>query len=122
VDQRIESFDEFWKFYVGEHQHPLNRTLHFIGSSCGLAIGLGSLATGQLWALPAALGVGYGFAWVGHFFVEKNKPASFTYPLWSFRADWVMWYKILTGVMDDEVRRLCGDEAVAQITQLRAAK
>ncbi len=107
-EERIETFEEFWKFYVGEHQHPLNRTLHFIGSSCGLATAVGALATGQLWLLPAAPLMGYAAAWTGHFFVEHNKPASFKYPLWSFRADWVMWYKILTGTMTDEVRRICG--------------
>ena len=106
---RIPTFEQFWDFYVKEHSHPSNRTLHFVGSSCALAC-LAGAAMGHLYLLPAAALVGYGFAWVGHFFVEKNRPASFKYPFWSFRADWVMWYKILTGVMDDEVRRVCGTD------------
>jgi hypothetical protein len=105
MDKRIESFEEFWAFYVREHSQPLNRTLHFIGSSIGLAL-LAGAALGHIYLLPAAAGVGYAFAWYGHFFIEKNKPASWSYPLWSFKADWVMWFKILTGTMDEEVRRL----------------
>jgi len=104
--ERIQSFEEFWEFYVKEHARPLNRTLHFIGSSCALACLTGA-ALGHLYLLPAAPLVGYGFAWFGHFFVEKNKPASFSYPLLSLKADWVMWFKILTRQMDAEVRRIC---------------
>lgn len=107
--ERIQSFEEFWPFYVKEHSNPLNRTLHFIGSSCALGC-LAGAAMGHVYLLPAAAVVGYGFAWVGHFFVEKNKPASFSYPLWSFRADWVMWSKILTRTMDAEVRRIVGTD------------
>ena len=115
----IKSFEEFWPFYVGEHRNPLNRKLHFIGSSLGLAWGLGSLATLQWWAFPVAPVIGYGFAWVGHFFVEKNKPASFKYPLWSFRADWVMWSKILRGKMDAEVDKYFPVEA-ARVLRMAA--
>ena len=109
-EPRITSFEEFWPFYVKEHLNPLNRTLHFIGSSSALACVLGAVAAGQWWMLPAAPLVGYGFAWFGHFVIEKNKPASFKYPLWSFKADWIMWFKILTGQMNAEVRRIVGDE------------
>jgi hypothetical protein len=107
--ERIQSFEDFWPFYVKEHSNPLNRTLHFIGSSCALGC-LAGAAMGHWYLFPAAAVVGYGFAWVGHFFVEKNKPASFSYPLWSFRADWVMWSKILTRTMDAEVRRIVGTD------------
>ena len=105
--QRIQSFEEFWPFYVSEHAHPLNRTLHFIGSTGALACLAGGVL-GHFYLFPVAPVMGYGFAWFGHFFVEKNRPASFSYPLWSFRADWVMWYKILTRKMDAEVRRVVG--------------
>jgi hypothetical protein len=115
----IKSFEEFWPFYVGEHRNPLNRKLHFIGSSMGLVWGLGSLATLQLWAFPVAPVIGYGFAWFGHFFVEKNKPASFKYPLWSFRADWVMWSKILRGQMDSEVEKYFPSES-ARVLRMAA--
>lgn len=105
----ITNFRDFWDFYVKEHSHPLNRTLHFIGSTAGLLVAGTSIATFQWWMLPIAPAIGYAFAWFGHFFVEKNKPASFKYPLWSFQADWVMWFKILTGQMDAEVARVAGE-------------
>ena len=102
---RLKSFEEFWPFYVREHSRPINRTLHFIGSTLGLVCLLETLITGFLWLIPLGLVIGYGFAWVGHFFIERNKPATFRYPLWSFRADWKMWFLILSRRMDAEVRR-----------------
>jgi hypothetical protein len=112
--QEITSFEDFWPFYVKEHSNPLNRTLHFIGTSGGLLCLGTALVTGQFWLLPVAPVIGYAFAWTGHFFVEKNKPASFKYPLWSFKADWVMWFKILTGQMNAEVERIVGGAADIQ--------
>ena len=104
ADERIQSFEEFWPFYVREHAVPACRALHFIGSTLSLVV----IAAGIIyspWILLAAPVVGYGFAWFGHFFIEKNKPASFKYPLWSFIADWKMWAMILTGRMSGEVQR-----------------
>jgi hypothetical protein len=104
AEQRIESFAEFWPFYVREHSVPACRALHFVGSTLALAV----LAAGIFynpWLLLAAPIVGYGFAWFGHFFIEKNKPASFSYPLWSFVADWKMWAMMLTGRMGSEVAK-----------------
>jgi hypothetical protein len=103
--KRIANFEEFWPFYVREHANALNRQLHFIGSSCGLVCLFAGLYTLNWLFIPLGLVIGYGFAWVGHFFFEKNKPASFNYPLWSFRADWKMWALILTGRMQAEVER-----------------
>jgi hypothetical protein len=105
VEKRINSFEEFWPFYVREHANPLNRQLHFVGSSLGLVCLAALFYTGNLRFFPLGLLIGYGFAWVGHFFVEKNKPASFNYPLWSFRADWKMWALILSRRMNSEVER-----------------
>jgi hypothetical protein len=102
---RISSFDDFWLFYVREHSHPLNRQLHFVGSGLGLLCLIAACYTGKLLFIPLGLALGYGFAWFGHFFVEKNKPASFSYPLWSFRADWRMWSLMLAGRMNREVER-----------------
>ena len=96
---------EFWPFYLGEHAHPVNRWLHAIGSLGVLGLVAATIATRQPLLLLAGPVVGYGFAWVGHFFVEKNKPASFKYPLWSFRADWVMWSKIIRRQMAAELER-----------------
>src|SRR5262252_881194 len=106
MEKRFESFEEFWPFYVSEHSHPLNRRLHFIGTSCVISIAASALTTGQWWMLPAAPVAGYGFAWIGHFLVEKNRPATFKYPLWSLRADYVMWWKIATRTMQAEVDRV----------------
>ena len=103
---RMESFADFWPFYLGEHRHPANRLLHFIGTSAALACWVGFIVTLQpLWVL-LGLFIGYGCAWVGHFFIERNRPASFNYPLWSFVADWRMWALMLTGRLNAELARL----------------
>ena len=88
-----------------EHSRPITRALHFIGSTLVLAIVVASVVTGRPWLLFASPFAGYGFAWFGHFVFEKNKPASFKYPLYSFFADWVMYGKILSGTMRAEVER-----------------
>jgi hypothetical protein len=105
MDEPFQTFEEFWPFYVHEHAHPMNRALHFVGTT-GVLVCLGTaLLTGRPLALVAAPILGYGCAWVGHFFVEKNRPATFKYPLWSLRADFVMYWKMLTRQMDAELRR-----------------
>ena len=105
---RIQSFEEFWAFYVGEHRSPLNRFLHYVGTSAGLALIAIAVATQVWWLLALAPIFGYGHAWVGHFWVEKNKPASFAYPGWSFMGDLKMLAFALMGRMGDEVVRLYG--------------
>ena len=88
--ERFRSFQEFYPYYLSEHQNPICRGLHYTGSLLALVIAATALSTGQLlWLLPAVIS-GYAFAWVGHFFFEHNRPATFTYPLWSFIGDWVM--------------------------------
>ncbi len=102
--ERISTFREFWPFYVGEHANALNRKLHFIGTTFVIAIVIGALVTGRSWLWALAPVFGYGFAWVGHFRIEHNRPATFKYPLYSLAADFVMWWKIATGKMDAEVQ------------------
>ncbi len=80
--------------------------MHFVGSSLSLVNITFAVITLTPWYLLSALLAGYGFAWVSHFFIEKNKPASFKYPLWSFLADWKMWAFIVTGRIDAELGRL----------------
>lgn len=95
--QEFKRFSEFYPFYLAEHQNPTCRRLHFIGSALVLAILVYALVTQHyvlLWLMPVC---GYGFAWVGHFFFEHNKPATFKYPLYSLWGDWVMFKDILTG-------------------------
>lgn len=102
---RISSFRDFWPFYVREHSRPLTRRLHFIGTA-GVIAALAAAAVTGRWALLALAPLsGYGFAWAAHFFVEHNRPATFTHPLYSLAADFVMFTRMLTGGMAGEVRR-----------------
>lgn len=98
VDPRaFKRFADFYPFYLGEHRNRTCRRLHFTGSSLALVcLGL-LLATGAWLWLALSLVCGYGFAWVGHFVFEKNKPASFQRPLYSFMGDWVMYKDLWTG-------------------------
>jgi hypothetical protein len=91
------SFADFYPFYLSEHADRTNRRLHFIGTSLGVAAILHTLSTLDFWWLLGGVVAGYACAWVGHFFFERNRPATFTYPLYSFMGDWVMWKDILTG-------------------------
>jgi len=95
--QRFTSFSEFYPFYLGEHRNTTCRVLHFCGTSIVLTLTLFALWSGQYWLIAVAVIQGYVWAWVGHFGFEKNKPASFKQPLYSFMGDWVMWFQLLTG-------------------------
>ena len=106
MSDRIQTFAEFWPFYLGEHRKPLTRAFHFVGTNAALALALAALWKHDARLLLAALLVAYGLAWVSHFFIEKNRPATFRYPLWSFAADWKMWALIWTGRLGPELRRL----------------
>ena len=90
------SFAEFYPYYLSEHSNRTCRRLHFLGSTAGLVCGVTGIVRGRPGMIPLGLAIGYGFAWVGHFFFEKNKPATFQHPLYSFIGDWVMWKDILT--------------------------
>lgn len=105
IDRELKTFEEFWPHYLGEHRHPKNRALHFIGTTLVYGILAFGLARSPRWLALAPL-VGYGFAWVGHFFVEKNRPATFTYPLWSLRGDFRMHARVLTGRLARDLERL----------------
>ena len=94
---QYQNFREFYPFYLAEHSDLTCRRLHFIGSWLVLVILLWSLLSLNFWLLLLLPVVGYGFAWVGHFFFEKNRPATFTYPVWSLMGDWVMFWDILRG-------------------------
>ena len=94
---RYGSFREFYPFYLGEHQNRTCRRLHIVGSLCALSCLAAAIVQMQPWWLLGALFSGYGFAWVGHFFFEKNRPATFKYPFYSFAGDWVMFKDILIG-------------------------
>ena len=93
----MNSFADFWPYYLREHSKPETRALHYVGTSLVVAIAAFAVATERWWWLLAMPVAGYFFAWVGHFGVEKNRPATFKYPLWSLGADWKMWWLWLTG-------------------------
>ena len=95
--QSIRTFAEFYPFYLGEHSNRTCRRLHFVGSTLALLCLAMLLANGRPQYLLYALLCGYGFAWVGHFMFEKNKPASFKRPMYSLMGDWVMYKDIWTG-------------------------
>ena len=111
-ETRYNSFSEFWPHYVTEHSLPLTRTLHLIGTTVALGCLAYFILSGRWWLFPLALIPGYGAAWIGHFFVEKNKPATFQYPLWSFMGDYKMIWLMLTGRMDAEVERFSAPQAL----------
>jgi len=94
---RYASFRQFYPFYLSEHANRTSRRLHFIGSCGVLLLAITALATRDARWLLAALACGYGFAWAGHLFFEKNRPATFRHPLYSFVGDWVMFVDILRG-------------------------
>lgn len=94
--RQFASFSEFYPYYLGEHRHPVCRGLHFAGTTLVIVLMLLAVATGVgTFALAAPL-AGYGPAWAGHFFFERNRPATFRYPLYSLLADFVMYWQMLT--------------------------
>ena len=97
AEHGFSSFREFYPFYLGEHRNPTCRRLHFIGSTGVLAFLVTAIVTLNPWWLLAMPICGYGFAWVGHFFFEHNRPATFKHPLYSLIGDWVMYRDILFG-------------------------
>lgn len=95
--ERFNSFAEFYPYYLEEHRNPTCRRLHYAGSLLVLVVLGYALISGQwLWLLAVPV-IGYGFAWVGHFAFERNRPATFQYPLYSLMGDWVMFKDMLTG-------------------------
>jgi hypothetical protein len=91
------TLDEFYPFYLSEHTNRICRRLHFIGTSAAIAFLLAALVTRNWWLLAIGFVQGYAFAWIGHFFFEHNRPATFEHPLLSFMGDWRMWWQMLTG-------------------------
>ncbi len=95
--QDYKSLKEFFPFYLSEHSHPVNRGLHFVGTSLALGFLLGFISSVSWISLLGALVSGYFFAWIGHFLIERNRPATFKYPFYSFVSDWMMYGLMLIG-------------------------
>jgi hypothetical protein len=94
---RHDSFAQFYPYYLAQHAHRLCRRAHFLGTSAAIACIALTIATANPWWLLLAVVTGYGGAWIGHFVFEKNRPATFDYPWYSFRGDWVMYWEMLSG-------------------------
>jgi len=94
---QFKSFNEFYPFYLGEHSNRVCRVLHFIGTFFVISLFVYAIVIQRFNLLLVAPLIGYGFAWTGHFVFEKNRPATFKYPLYSFVADFVMFWHLLTG-------------------------
>lgn len=102
--KKYKSFRSFYPYYLTEHADGNNRMLHFTGTGILIACLGAGIVTGKWWFFVLIPLVGYGFAWVGHYFIEKNRPATFTYPLYSLASDFVMFWHILTGQINSKLR------------------
>lgn len=97
IHKKFHSFSEFWPFYLSQHHHPVCRFFHYLGTLTGIFLCIYFISIGQYWSIPLSFIPGYGFAWTGHFVFEKNKPAAFGNPLWSFIGDFKMLFLFFTG-------------------------
>lgn len=97
MTEDYQSFRDFYPFYLTEHSHKLCRRMHFIGTTLVILTAIYVLLARQWWGALLIPLFGYGFAWLGHFLYEKNRPATFRYPLYSLLGDWVMYWQMLRG-------------------------
>lgn len=95
MEEKIKSFKAFYPFYLSEHKNVISRKLHFTGTLLFFMLIIAALVTKEWMLLIFCPIVGYGFAWVGHFFYEKNKPATFQYPFWSLASDFILFFELL---------------------------
>jgi len=105
MNGRFSSLDEFWPFYLSQHLNKATRRLHFAGTTLGLMLSALAIFRHEARLVAAALAAAYGCAWVGHFFFERNAPATFKHPLLSFRADFRMYALMWRGALEEEIGR-----------------
>jgi hypothetical protein len=111
-DHDFHSFPEFWPYYLREHSKSGTRALHFAGTTLVVATAAAALIARRPSLLLGAPVVGYGLAWIGHFFVEHNRPATFKHPLWSLQGDFKMWAMTIAGTLDAELERVAESNGV----------
>jgi hypothetical protein len=105
MSEKIDTYAEFWPYYLREHSGANTRALHYVGTAIAILLFLRFLLTGSIGALILAVISGYFFAWLGHFWLEKNRPATFTYPLWSLYSDFRMFFLWTTGRLKPHLDR-----------------
>jgi len=103
-EKKYKSLSEFYPYYLTEHSDTTCRVLHYIGTSLFIGVVVWAIIDPVWWKFLLMPVLGYGFAWVGHFVFEKNKPATFQYPIWSFCSDFIMIFHFLTGQIDRKLR------------------
>lgn len=101
----IARFHDFWPYYLQEHARPATRALHYAGTSLVVTLLASALVTPHWWMALAVPLAGYGFAWAAHGLIERNRPATFRFPLWSLRADFLMWLRFMTGHIRHDLAR-----------------
>jgi hypothetical protein len=107
---KFRNYEEFWPFYLSQHSQKKTRFWHFVGTSTILLWVILAIVLRNGWILLLAPVVAYGFAWYSHFFIEGNKPATFGHPFWSLRADFQMYWCILTGKIEEEIQRIQNEQ------------
>jgi hypothetical protein len=112
---RIATFAEFWPFYLHQHARPGTRAWHYLGTSLTLLCLAATLATRDLWLAAVMVVAGYAPAWIGHFAVEKNRPATFRYPLWSLICDFRLYWTWLTGRLSGELAKAGVDTGIGPV-------
>jgi hypothetical protein len=102
---RIDNYPAFWRYYLREHARPATRGWHYIGTTLTLCCLAVAIATRNCWWLLAMVVLGYGPAWIGHFTIERNRPATFRYPVWSLASDLKLYLFWLSGRLPGELEK-----------------